>query len=97
METILHAAVKLALPLASFELLVEAGADVNAVNLQGVAQLTAALARSEDERWEDGPDVVDYLEEAGAEESEFPSFSEAIMEDNVEVLAFYLEKGVDLN
>ena len=97
LETILHAAVKLALPLASFELLVEAGADVNAVNLQGVAPLTAALARSEDERWEDGPDVVDYLEEAGAEESEFPSFSEAIMEDNVEVLAFYLEKGVDLN
>jgi len=97
LETILHAAVKLALPLSSFEILVEAGADLNAINLNGVSPLDAALSRAEDVRWVDGPDVVAYLEEAGAEESDLPSFTEAIEADNVEVLTFYLEQGLHSN
>lgn len=97
LETILHAAVKLALPLSSFEILVEAGADVNAINLQGKSPLDAALVRAEDEWWLDGDDVVAYLEEAGAEESNLPSYLKAIEADDVEVLTFYLEQGLHPN
>jgi ankyrin repeat protein len=86
-STILHFAIQRSLPLPVVQVLVEAGADINAVTLGGETPLTTALRRNR-------TDVADYLEEAGAVESDLPGYSEAIAEDNVAALAFYLEQGM---
>ncbi len=86
-STILHFAIQRALSLPVVKVLVEAGADINAVTLGGETPLTTALRRNR-------ADVADYLGEAGAQESDLPGYSEAIAEGNVAALAFYLEQGM---
>ena len=86
-STILHFAIQRALSLPVVQVLVEAGADINAVTLGGETPLNTALRRNR-------TDLAEYLVEAGAQESDLPSYQEAIAEDNVAALAFYLEQGM---
>lgn len=89
-STILHFVIQRSLSLPVIKVLIEAGADINAVTLSGETPLTIALRRNR-------TDLADYLGEAGAQESDLPGYSEAIVEDNVAALAFYLKQGMSPN
>jgi len=89
-STILHFAIQRSLSLPVIKVLIEAGTDINAVTLSGETPLSIALRRNR-------TDVADYLGKAGAQEIDLPGYSEAIMEDNVEALAFYLKQGMSPN
>jgi ankyrin repeat protein len=87
LTTILHFAIQRGMSLPVVEVLVGAGADLHAVNLDGVTPLM--LARAQDRN-----DVTDYLEEQGATESDLPGYEQAIVDDNVAALASYLDQGM---
>jgi ankyrin repeat protein len=87
LTTILHFAIQRRMSLPVVEVLIEAGADINAVNIDGETPLMLARARNRN-------DVADYLVEHGGTESGLPSYEEAIADDNVAVLASYLEQGM---
>ena len=87
LTTILHFAIQRGMSLPVVEVLVGAGADLHAVNLDGVTPLM--LARAQDRN-----DVADYLEEQGATESDLPGYEQAIVDDNVAALASYLDQGM---
>ncbi len=87
LTTILHFAIQRSMSLPVLELLVEAEADINAVNINGEAPLMLARARNRS-------DVADYLVENGGTESNFPSYQEAIEDGNVAVLSSYLDRGM---
>lgn len=87
LTTILHFAIQRRMSLPVVEVLVEAGANLNAVNLDGVTPLM--LARAQDRN-----DVADYLAEQGATESDLPGYEQAIVDDNVATLASYLDQGM---
>ena len=89
-STILHFAIQRSLSLPVIKVLIEAGVDINAVSLNGETPLNVALRRNR-------TDVADYLVAAGAEESNLPGYLEAIAEDNVGALAFYLKQGMSPN
>ena len=87
LTTILHFAIQRGMSLPVVEVLVGAGADLHAVNLDGVTPLM--LARAQDRN-----DVADYLEEQGATESDLPGYEQAIVDDNVAALASYMDQGM---
>ena len=87
LTTILHFAIQRRMSLPVIEVLVGAGADLNAVNVEGETPLI--LARD----WNRN-DIADYLVEHGGTESGLPSYQEAITNDNVAVLASYLDQGM---
>ena len=87
LTTILHFAIQRRMSLPVVEVLIEAGADINAVNIDGETPLMLARARNRN-------DVADYLVEHGGTESGLPSYEEAIADDNVAVLASYLDQGM---
>ena len=87
LTTILHFAIQRSMSLPVLELLVEAGADINALNINGETPLMLARARNRS-------DVADYLVENGGTESNFPSYQEAIEDVNVAVLSSYLDRGM---
>ena len=87
LTTILHFAIQRRMSLPVVEVLVEAGADLNAVNVEGETPLMLARDRNRN-------DVADYLVEHGGTESGLPSYQEAITNDNVAVLASYLDQGM---
>jgi len=87
LTTILHFAIQRSMSLPVLELLVEAEADINAVNINGETPLMLARARNRS-------DVADYLVENGGTESNFPSYQEAIEDGNLAVLSSYLDRGM---
>ena len=89
-STILHFAIQRSLSLPVIKVLIEAGVDINAVTLSGDTPLTVALRMNRN-------DVADYLGEAGAKESDLPGYLEAIKDDNVAALSFYLKQGMSPN
>ncbi|MAB60664.1 MAG: hypothetical protein CMO46_09025 [Verrucomicrobiales bacterium] len=89
-STILHFAIQRSLSLPVIKVLIEAGVDINAVSLNGETPLNVALRRNR-------TDVANYLVVAGAKESDLPGYFEAIAEDNVGALAFYLKQGMSPN
>ena len=90
LTTILHFAIERRMSLAVVELLVEAGADLNAVNIDGVPPLMLARARNSN-------DIADYLAEQGGSESSLPSYEQAIVDDNIVVLSSYLDQGLSVD
>ena len=76
--------------LAEVEVMVEAGADLNAVNIDGVTPLMLARARN-------SHDIADYLAEQGGTESSFPSYEQAIADDNIVALSSYLDQGLSVD
>ena len=87
LTTILHFAIQRRMSLPVVKVLVEAGADLNAVNVEGETPLILARDRNRN-------DVADYLVEHGGTESGLPSYQEAITKGNVAVLASYLDQGM---
>tara|TARA_B100001059_G_scaffold47553_2_gene40436 strand:- start:484 stop:2499 length:2016 start_codon:yes stop_codon:yes gene_type:complete len=87
LTTILHFAIQRRMSLPVVKVLVEAGADLNAVNVEGETPLILARDRNRN-------DVADYLVEHGGTESGSPSYQEAITKGNVAVLASYLDQGM---
>ena len=87
LTTILHFAIQRRMSLPVVEVLVEAGADLNAVNVEGETPLMLARDRNRS-------DVADYLVENGGTESGLPSYQEAIEDGNVAVLSSYLDRGM---
>jgi len=87
LTTILHFAIQRSMSLPVLEVLVEAGADLNAVNVEGETPLMLARDRNRN-------DVADYLAKNGGTESNFPSYQEAIEDGNVAVLSSYLDRGM---
>ena len=90
LTTILHFAIERTMSLAVVEVLVEAGADLNAVNIDGVTPLMLARARNSN-------DIADYLAEQGGTESSFPSYEQAIADDNIVALSSYLDQGLSVD
>ena len=90
LTTILHFAIERTMSLAVVEALVEAGADLNAVNIDGVTPLMLARARN-------STDIADYLAEQGGTESSLPSYEQAIADDDVVVLSSYLDRGLSVD
>ena len=66
LTTILHFAIQRRMSLPVVEVLIEAGADINAVNIDGETPLMLARARNRN-------DVADYLVEHGGTESVYPA------------------------
>ncbi|RPF84309.1 MAG: ankyrin repeat domain-containing protein [Roseibacillus sp. TMED18] len=87
LTTILHFAIQRRMSLPVVEVLVEAGADLNAVNVEGETPLMLARDRNRS-------DVADYLVENGGTESDLPGYEQAIVDDNVAALASYLDQGM---
>ena len=87
LTSILHFAIQRRMSLPVVKVLVEAGADLNAVNVEGETPLILARDRNRN-------DVANYLVEHGGTESGLPSYQEAITKDNVAVLASYLDQGM---
>ena len=87
LTTILHFAIQRRMSLPVVKVLVEAGADLNAVNVEGETPLILARDRNRN-------DVADYLVEHGGTENGLPSYQEAITKGNVAVLASYLDQGM---
>ena len=87
LTSILHFAIQRRMSLPVVKVLVEAGADLNAVNVEGETPLILARDRNRN-------DVADYLVEHGGTESGLPSYQEAITKGNVAVLASYLDQGM---
>ena len=90
LTTILHFAIERTMSLAVVEVLVEAGADLNAVNIDGVTPLMLARARNSN-------DIADYLAEQGGTESSLPSYEQAIADDNIVALSSYLDQGLSVD
>ena len=90
LTTILHFAIERTMSIAVVEVLVEAGADLNAVNIDGVTPLMLARARN-------STDIADYLAEQGGTESSLPSYEQAIADDDVVVLSSYLDRGLNVD
>ena len=90
LTTILHFAIERTMSIAVVEVLVEAGADLNAVNIDGVTPLMLARARN-------STDIADYLAEQGGTESSLPSYEQAIVDDDIVALSSYLDQGLSVD
>jgi len=90
LTTILHFAIEATMSLAVVEVMVEAGAELNAVNIDGVTPLMLARARN-------STDIADYLAEQGGTESSLPSYEQAIVDDDIVALSSYLDQGLSVD
>ena len=90
LTTILHFAIEATMSLAVVEVMVEAGAELNAVNIDGVTPLMLARARNSN-------DIADYLAEQGGTESSLPSYEQAIVDDDIVALSSYLGQGLSVD